>query len=83
MKSKSKEGSDFGWQSCAEDIEIVLKNNGKVDAKILAKEIFSELNDNDFARIAQSALWGDEMEEQANYADEEIKAILVEKGHIV
>jgi len=64
------------WETTTEDIEHVLDaHNLNIDAE----EIFDKLDHYD---IEDSALWGDEMDEQSVYALQEIEHQLIQLGYL-
>lgn len=74
----------MAWETTYEDVYSVLvqiDGAGNEDAtEKLAREAFDQLDPADHERIEKAALWGDEMEEQVEYAHDEIKKILEERG---
>ena len=77
-----------------EDIESLLHHEHYMDGFHLSAfhslrggevfdEIFQELNKEDFDRIEKSALYGDDMDSQTDYAYQEIIEILAEKEILI
>ena len=65
------------WETTVEDVETVLNAHG---LDLDADEVHGQLNHDD---IEDSALWGDEIEEQTNYAYQEIEHQLITTlGHL-
>ena len=67
------------WETTLEDVKIVLDQSG---SNRDPKEVFDILDNEDLYRIEESALEGDDMDEQTFYAYEMIRLILEEKGFI-
>lgn len=75
---------NLAYQATEEDVENVLRSNSLTVANTMGKtfeaianEVFGNL---DFDRIEQAALFGDDMEEQCDYANDEIARQLREMG---
>jgi len=77
-----------------EDIESLLQHEHYMDGFHLSTfyslrgekvfdEIFQDLNKEDFDRIEKSALYGDDMDSQTDYAYQEIIEILAEKEILI
>jgi len=65
------------WETTSEDVENALKQVGIIVDEDKSEELHEKL---DMEAIEEAALWGDEMEEQTDYAYEEIvKQLTVEK----
>ena len=65
------------WETTSEDVENALKQVGIIVDEDKSEELHEKL---DMEAIEEAAFWGDEMEEQTNYAYEEIvKQLTVEK----
>lgn len=84
MSNESGNETTFGWETTLDDIEYCL-GNYEIDEnrEEIAQKILDSLNKEDFARIEKAALYGDNIEEQSQYAEEEVEKILKEQGHIV
>ena len=68
----------MAWETTTEDIEQVLENEG-FDGNII-DEFLDNLHSNiDHERVEEAALYGDEMEEQTDYAYSNIRDQLVEQ----
>jgi len=67
------------WETTLEDIAQVLD---QTCSNTDPKEVFDILDNEDLYRIEESALEGDDMDEQTFYAYEMIRLILEEKGFI-
>ena len=70
------------YQATEEDVANVLNSNalanpGGKSIEQLAAEVFPGL---DFGLIEEAALYGDDLESQTDYANDEITRQLVEKG---
>lgn len=75
---------NFAYQASEEDLENVLRSNSLVLARTKGKpciaiafEVFAEL---DFALIEEAALFGDDLDSQTNFANDEIARQLREMG---
>ena len=65
------------WETTSEDVENALGQVGIIVDEDKSEELHEKL---DMEAIEEAAFWGDEMEEQTNYAYEEIvKQLTVEK----
>jgi hypothetical protein len=76
--------SSFAYQATEEDVQNVLSSNvldvantmGK-SFESIASEVFGDL---DFELIEQAALYGDDLDEQTDYANDEITRQLRDMG---
>jgi hypothetical protein len=72
----------MAFEVSEDDLSTVLdKHNVRYTDESLAKMFDEHIMDED-SRIEKAALYGNDMDEQANYAQEEIEKILKEKGVI-
>ncbi len=67
------------WDTTIEDVEIAMWGEFLTTLKT-NEQIFSELTEKDICRIENSALSGNDMEEQTQFAMEELENILRGKG---
>ena len=77
--------NDCSWELTGLDIMAVLGDEKDIsfdEAEHNAEKIFATFTKEDKARIAKAALMGNDLDEQSDYADEELRKILIEKGHL-
>jgi hypothetical protein len=76
----------LAWETTADDVYNVMRTHNVVDETMnlrgRAEKEFDDLDEEDHSRIEEAALRGDDMDEQTNYAYDEIEDILAEKGII-
>jgi len=70
----------YAFQVTADDVELVMNAHSQGVSAEEAEEIFDQHIAPQAERIEKAALYGNEMEEQTEYAHKEIAAILVEEG---
>ena len=71
------------WEVSIEDVQLVLSQRLGIDLSLDDPELEEAFDSvaSDSGRVEKAALYGDEMDEQIGYADDEIEAILRENGY--
>lgn len=83
--SQEKQMSNLAYLVTYEDVENVLRSNSLVIANALGKSSYASMaeelfDDLDFHLIEKAALYGDDLDQQTTYANEEIARQLRENG---
>jgi hypothetical protein len=70
---------NYAWETTIDDVELILQQSG---SNANSMGVFNKLDKEDFERIKESALEGNDMDEQTFYAYNTLTNILEEKGII-